>query len=266
MIYTLSSSYNTLGEPDFYMISEQFPVPPKITEQRQAAINALGNGMMTNPIHQAPNPPPSASAAVVAAPPLSMQYSGASHLYPQSTEQLLANQNLQRQYESLLLSQYGGGLAQSSQQQLQSQQQQLQSQQQQFQSQHQLQTQQQLHAQLQAQLELQARLQAQLNDTYAAYSKSTGGGGAALLSGVGGLPPAVGLPPIQGLPAQNVNINSAVMSDESKDDKKDAAATDPFAPIPLSESKQDSDDEEDEQTTKPEDAAPTPSKLPAIKA
>ena len=243
------------------MISEQFPVPPKITEQRQAAINALGNGMMTNPIHQAPNPPPSASAAV-AAPPLSMQYSGASHLYPQSTEQLLANQNLQRQYESLLLSQYGGGLAQSSQQQLQSQQQQLQ-------SQHQLQTQQQLHAQLQAQLELQARLQAQLNDTYAAYSKSTGGGASALLSGVGGLPPAGGLPgglpPIQGLPAQNVNINSAVMSNESKDDKKDAAAADPFAPIPLSESKQDSDDEEDEQT-KPEDAAPTPSKQPAIKA
>mgnify|MGYP001238813999 CR=1 FL=1 len=50
-----------------------------------------------------------------------------------------------------------------------------------------------------------------------------------------------------------------------QDDKKDAAAADPFAPIPLSESKQDSDDEEDEQT-KPEDAAPTPSKQPAIKA
>ena len=263
MIYTLSSSHNTLGEPDFYMISEQFPVPPKITEQRQAAINALGNGMMTT-VHQAPNPPPSASAAVAAAPPLSMQYSGASHLYPQSTEQLLANQNLQRQYESLLLSQYGGGLAQSSQQQLQSQQQQLQSQQQQFQSQHQLQTQQQLHAQLQAQLELQARLQAQLNDTYAAYSKSTGGGGAQL-SSVGGLPPAGSLPSLQGLPAQNVNINSVITSNESKVDKKDAAATDPFAPIPLSESKQDSDDEEDEQT-KTEDAAPTPSKQSAINA
>ena len=254
----------TSGEPDFYMISEQFPVPPKITEQRQAAINALGNGMMANPVHQAPNPPPSASAAVAAAPSLSMQYGGASHLYPQSTEQLLANQNLQRQYESLLLSQYGGGLGQSSssQQPLQSSQQQLQ------QSQQQLQTQQQLHAQLQAQLELQARLQAQLNETYAAYSKSTGGGASALLSSVGGLPPAGGLPPIQGLPAQNVNINSAVTSEESKDDKKDAAAaaTDPFAPIPLSESKQDSDDEEDEPTTKPEDAAPTPSKQPAIKA
>ena len=86
------------------------------------------------------------------------------------------------------------------------------------------------------------------------------------MSGVGGLPPAGSLPSLQGLPAQNVNINSIVTSEESKVDKKDAAATDPFAPIPLSESKQDSDDEEDEHTTKPEEAAPTPSKQPAIKA